>query len=178
RILLRLGSFYAGGFPELKRKVRRLPWADMLTPKTHFELRVTCHKSRLYHSGAVAERVADAIHQQCGAQPVPAGSSADDEGGASQLIVVRLLRDHCTVSIDTSGEGLHRRGYRQATAKAPLRETLAAAMLLAAGWDDRAPLLDPFCGSGTIAIEAALLARHLAPGLQRRFAFMDWPDFR
>ena len=178
RILLRLGSFYAGGFPELKRKVRRLPWADMLTPKTHFELRVTCHKSRLYHSGAVAERVADAIHQQCGAQPVPAGSSADDEGGASQLIVVRLLRDHCTVSIDTSGEGLHRRGYRQATAKAPLRETLAAAMLLAAGWDDRAPLLDPFCGSGTIAIEAALRARNLAPGLQRRFAFMDWPDFR
>lgn len=178
RILLRLDSFYAGGFPELKRKVKRLPWADLLTSKTRFELRVTCHKSRLYHSGAVAERVAEAISQQCGAEPVPAADSGEDDARTAQPIIVRLLRDRCTVSIDTSGEGLHRRGYRRATAKAPLRETLAAGMLLAAGWGGHTPLLDPFCGSGTIAIEAALRARNIAPGLQRRFAFMDWPDFQ
>jgi putative N6-adenine-specific DNA methylase len=81
------------------------------------------------------------------------------------------------VSVDSSGELLHRRGYRLATAKAPLRETLAAGMLLASGWDGRSALLDPFCGSGTIAIEAALLARGVAPGHNRRFAFMAWSGF-
>jgi len=79
--------------------------------------------------------------------------------------------------MDSSGELLHRRGYRQAVAKAPLRETLAAAMLLASGWDKKSPLIDPFCGSGTIAIEAALLASGLPPGGNRRFAFMNWPTY-
>jgi putative N6-adenine-specific DNA methylase len=90
---------------------------------------------------------------------------------------VRLVRDQCTISIDSSGALLHQRGYRLAGAKAPLRETLAAGILLAAGWDAVSPLLDPFCGSGTIAIEGALLAAGLPPGRSRRFAFMDWPDF-
>jgi len=106
---------------------------------------------------------------------VPSGAT---EGRASSaLIVARLVHDHCTVSVDSSGELLHRRGYRQATAKAPLRETLAAGMLLAAGWDPTAPLIDPFCGSGTIPIEAALIRSGMAPGRSRRFAFMDWPGF-
>jgi putative N6-adenine-specific DNA methylase len=96
---------------------------------------------------------------------------------AAQLVVVRLVHDHCTISLDSSGDLLHRRGYRLATAKAPLRETLAAGMLLAAGWDGKAALLDPFCGSGTIAIEAALMARGIAPGSKRSFAFMSWPGF-
>jgi putative N6-adenine-specific DNA methylase len=93
------------------------------------------------------------------------------------LIFVRLLENHCLISLDSSGPLLHRRGYRQATAKAPLRETLAAGMLLAAGWDGRAPLLDPFCGSGTIPIEGALLASGMAPGRHRYFSFMDWSAF-
>jgi putative N6-adenine-specific DNA methylase len=108
-------------------------------------------------------------------------------------VIVRLLHDQCTLSVDTSGALLHLRGYRQATAKAPLRETLAAAMVMAGGWTSQypvldsglrttdfgpsAPLLDPMCGAGTIPIEAALLARNIAPGLNRRFAFMDWPGF-
>ena len=94
-----------------------------------------------------------------------------------QLVMVRLVHDLCTISIDTSGALLHRRGYRLETAKAPVRETLAAGLLLAAGWDTTSPLLDPFCGSGTIPIEAALMARNIAPGKQRRFAFMDWPGY-
>lgn len=98
-----------------------------------------------------------------------------------QIVLVRLLHDQVTISVDSSGALLHRRGYRLATAKAPLRATLAAGMVLAAGWNPQvgalAPLLDPFCGAGTIAIEAALLALGMAPGRQRRFAFMDWPDF-
>jgi len=92
------------------------------------------------------------------------------------LFVVRFLHDVCTVSADSSGELLHRRGHRQAVAKAPLRETLAAAMLLGAGWNGETPLADPMCGSGTIPIEAAGLARRMAPGRDRRFAFLDWPE--
>src|SRR5690606_21549021 len=103
-----------------------------------------------------------------------------DEG---QLVVVRFLRDECLVSADASGALLHRRGYRRAVAKAPLRETLAAAMLTAVGWDGSVPLVDPFCGSGTIPIEAALIARRIAPGIAsaelapRAFAFERWPSF-
>ncbi|MFI5235555.1 MAG: class I SAM-dependent RNA methyltransferase [Gemmatimonadales bacterium] len=94
-----------------------------------------------------------------------------------QQFLVRLHRDRVTVSVDSSGELLHRRGYRQQIGKAPLRETLAAAMLLSSGWDGAGPLVDPFCGSGTIPIEAALLARNIAPGIKRSFAFERWPEF-
>ena len=90
---------------------------------------------------------------------------------------MRLVDDKCTISVDSSGELLHKRGYRLAVAKAPLRETLAAALLMASGWDQSAALLDPFCGSGTIPIEAALMSLGIPPGINRRFAFMDWPGF-
>jgi len=87
------------------------------------------------------------------------------------------VENRCTISLDSSGALLHKRGYRLATAKAPLRETLAAGILMASGWDLHSPLIDPFCGSGTIPIEAALMAGKIAPGIKRRFAFMDWPNF-
>jgi putative N6-adenine-specific DNA methylase len=182
RVLLRLGDFEAVGFTELRRRAARLPWERCLAPGQPVALRVTCHKSRLYHSDAVAERMAGAIADRLGKPPAVRKFDEQAAGHPPQLVVVRLVHDHCTVSVDSSGELLHRRGYRLATAKAPLRETLAAGMLLAAGWDPctdagPAPLLDPFCGSGTIPIEAALLARGIAPGVNRRFAFMDWPDF-
>jgi putative N6-adenine-specific DNA methylase len=110
--------------------------------------------------------------------PSPLVKPADEESAdPPQLVLVRLREDECTVSIDSSGELLHRRGYRLATAKAPLRETLAAAMLLASGWDRTSPLVDPFCGSGTIPIEAAMLALGIPPGAHRNFAFMKWPGF-
>lgn len=170
RVLLRLGSFTASGFPELRRKAGRLPWGRFIRPGQGVDIRVTCRKSRLYHSGAVAERVSGAIGDQLG-QAVSVGGTENE-----QAAFVRLLRNQCTISIDTSGEPLHRRGYRQAVVKAPLRETLAAAMVLASGWDRKSPFMDPFCGSGTIAIEAALLAAQLPPGKDRAFALMNWPD--
>jgi putative N6-adenine-specific DNA methylase len=186
RVLMRLGDFPAVGFAELRKRAARLPWEHCLAPGQPLSLRVTCHKSRLYHSDAVAERVAGAIADRLG-QPPPLHNFDEEETGIPpQLIVVRLLHDHCTISVDSSGELLHRRGYRLATAKAPLRETLAATILMASGWDpaageSTAVLLDPFCGSGTIPIEAAHMALDLAPGLAtgqaRRFAFMEWPDF-
>jgi putative N6-adenine-specific DNA methylase len=177
RVLVRLGSFNATNFAELRKKAGRLPWEQYLRPGSPLALRATAHKSRLYHSDAVIERVAGAIADRTGAPPslVPFDENAEENPPA--LGVIRLNHDHCTISLDSSGEGLHRRGYRQATAKAPLRETLAAAMLLAGGWDRTSTLLDPFCGSGTIPIEGALLAHGIPPGSQRRFAFMDWPSF-
>jgi putative N6-adenine-specific DNA methylase len=139
---------------------------------------VTCRKSRLYHSGAVAQRLMDALLLKVPGV-IPTGGTADDEteGAAEQLFVVRLFRDQLVLSADSSGELLHRRGYRQATAKAPLRETLAAAMVMGAGWTGTTPLIDPMCGAGTIAIEAAMIARRMAPGLHRKFAFEHWPGF-
>jgi putative N6-adenine-specific DNA methylase len=177
RVLVRLGQFYAAEFPELRRKAGRLLWENYLAPGRPIALRVTCQKSRLYHETAVAERVAGAIGDRLG-KPSPVHKYQEDSGtDLPQLIVVRLVDNLCTTSIDSSGALLHRRGYRLATAKAPLRETLASAMVMASGWDKISPFLDPFCGSGTIPIEAALLAGRVPAGFRRRFAFMDWPHF-
>ena len=183
RVLVRLGEFYAAAFSELRKKASRLAWGRYLKPGQPVAINVTCHKSRLYHSDGVAERVAGAIGDCLGQLPKLMKGDAheprlDRETHLlPQLIVVRLIQDLCTISVDTSGELLHRRGYRLATAKAPLRETLASGMIMASGWDQISPLIDPFCGSGTIVIEAAMMALGIAPGRARRFAFMDWPDY-
>lgn len=181
RVIVRLARFRAISFAELERRAGRVPWERVVPRNGRVRLRVTCRKSRLYHSGAVAQRLLERINQRAGATaldttPGPGGAPEDD-GSAAQLFVVRLDHDQCTISADTSGAHLHQRGYRTAVIQAPLRENLAAAMLLASGWDRKTPLLDPFCGSGTICIEAALLARQIAPGHNRRFRFMEWPDF-
>lgn len=176
RVLIRLGQFYAAAFSELRKKASRLAWETILHPGQAVALRVTCHESKLYHSGAVAERVAGAIADRLG-KPIQAVRFDENAAETPALVIVRLVNNQCTLSLDTSGAHLHRRGYRQAVAKAPLRETLAAGLLMAAGYTGDAPFLDPFCGSGTLPIEAALIARHMAPGRLRHFAFMDWPDF-
>jgi len=172
KILIRLGSFRATSFRELERYAGRIPWTTVLGASPTIRFRVTSKKSRLYHQDAVAQRLLASV-----VTAVPDVREAGAEDADVQEIVVRLFRDECTVSADASGELLHRRGYRQQTAKAPLRETLAAAMLRASGWNDEAPLLDPLCGSGTIPIEAAMMARRIPSGLDRRFAFMRWPEF-
>ncbi|MFB3884452.1 MAG: class I SAM-dependent RNA methyltransferase [Thermodesulfobacteriota bacterium] len=177
RFLVRFAEFYASTFSELRRKAGHLSWEKYLSPERPIALRVTCQKSRLYHEGAVAERLSGAIADRLGKSPSVQKYREDPGGDLPQLIVVRLVDNLCTISMDSSGALLHRRGYRLAIAKAPLRETLASAMLMASGWDTLSPLLDPFCGSGTIPIEAALWARRIPPGYSRRFAFMDWPDF-
>jgi putative N6-adenine-specific DNA methylase len=200
RVVVRLGQFHASTFYELERRARKLPWAEFLPASGPVRLRVTCRKSRLYHSDAVAERVLSAISESASRSISFSSEGVNDERGdadhadeaepadgvksethigdePSQLFIVRIVHDEVEVSADSSGELLHRRGYRKAIAKAPLRETLAAAMLLASGWRKSELLLDPMCGSGTIPIEAALFARGIAPGLQRKFQFMSWPTF-
>ena len=179
RVLVRLASFEARSFAELERHARTIIWDRVLRAGDAVRFRVTCRKSKLYHSDAVAQRLADAVMRVVPGVRAEGGSAAEDEiddGDADvSLIVVRLMRDRCTVSADSSGALLHRRGYRQATAKAPLRETIAAAMLAASEWDNTSPLVDPLCGSGTIPIEGALQARQIAPGAHRRFAIERWP---
>lgn len=178
RVLVRVAGFTATSFAELERRARLVDWTRGVIPGARVRLRVTCRKSRLYHSDAVAERVARAIGEQVRGVEVSSTAGGDtraDAGADEQLIVVRFVRDRATVSLDASGAALHARGYREATARAPLRETLAAALLLAAEWAPEAPLVDPMCGSGTIAIEAALRARGIPPGAHRAFAFERWP---
>jgi putative N6-adenine-specific DNA methylase len=185
RLLVRVGRFESRTFAAFQGAVAGLDWAPFIAPGTPVRVRATSHGSALWHTGAVAERVLTAIP---GAVPhhgtedgTEDGSVLDDGGppdqAGTQTVFVRVDRDRVTVSIDASGEPLHRRGWRGPTAKAPLRSTLAAAMVLASGWDGRRPLIDPFCGSGTIPVEAALLARGLPPGGQRGFAFQAWPRF-
>ena len=179
RVLVRLAAFRALTFADLERRARRVPWEMVLGKGEPVALRVTCRKSRLYHSDAVAERIRRDLVERMDANvsPLRDDSEGDAHGDTTQLIVVRLDRDRCTISADASGAHLHQRGYRTSVTQAPMRETLGAALVLASGWDRQSPLLDPFCGSGTIPIEAALLAAQIAPGKNRRFRFMKWPDF-
>jgi putative N6-adenine-specific DNA methylase len=167
RVLVRAGRFPAGNWDQLEAGVGTLDWDELLPRNRPLALRVSSTSSRLYHTGGIAERVARVLDRPL----------ADDAGDDVQLVVVRIAGNEATVSLDSTGEALHRRGWRLAGAKAPLRPTLAAAMLLAVGWDGTQPLVDPFGGSGTIAIEAALLARDLPPAGDRGFAFRHWPTF-
>jgi putative N6-adenine-specific DNA methylase len=166
RVFVRVARFHADGFTTFRRGLQAIDWAAWLAPGGAVDVHAASSQSRLFHTGAIVDHTLAALDR-----PPAAG------GGADQ-VHVRISRDVVTVSVDASGAPLHRRGWRQATAKAPLRETLAAALLLASGWDGHAPLVDPFCGSGTIPIEAALLAARAAPGRQRDFAFHRWPSFR
>lgn len=170
RVLVRIGSFHATTFASLEEQAREIEWHDWIGPYTLPTFRVSATKSKLYHTGAIAqrlERLAGGVDNR-----VRPGESDPAQG-----FVVRVNHDEVTISVNSSGAPLYQRGWRGPQAKAPLRETLAAALLLAAGWDGTQPLVDPMCGSGTIPIEAALIARGLAPGRQRSFAFGDWPSF-
>ena len=185
RVTVGAAEFRARTFFELERHARKIPWERWVAKGRAVRLRVTSRKSKLYHEGAIAERVLDAIERRVGGlggAEVARDDEGDEDADEAQLFVVRFVRDGCIVRADASGALLHLRGYRQAVARAPLRETLAAAALLGSRWPGDAPLLDPMCGSGTIAIEGALMARNIAPGLAgadrepRRFAFQEWPD--
>lgn len=171
RVVVRVDEFRCRSFPDLFRHARRQPWGQFLRPQTPFTVRASSRGSRLFHTERIAETVREAVCRSLGLPAQPPAA----EG---QRLLVRFEDDLCQLSVDSSGALLHRRGYRQEPAPAPLRETLAAGMLLLAGWDGREALLDPLCGSGTLPVEAALLAARRPPGAGRSFAFMDWPGYR
>jgi len=169
RILVRVGSFEAREFAKLRRRAGTLPWERFVDPSRPVTVSAAQTGSRLYHTGGIAENLTSAIADRL-REKLP-------EEGNAQKVLVRGVADVFTVSVDSSGELLHRRGWRQEIAHAPLRETLAAALILLTGWDGKTPFVDPMCGAGTLPLEACAIAMRLAPGLSRTFAFASWPTF-
>jgi putative N6-adenine-specific DNA methylase len=177
RVLQPLGTFEAPDAGGLYAGARDLPWAEVLTPRHTFAVEASIRDSAFTHSGYVAlkvkDAVADALRDRRGARPDV------DRADPDVAVVVHLEGTRCSVSLDASGGPLHKRGYRVKSAHAPLNETLAAGILLLAGYDGTVPFADPFCGSGTLLIEAALIATRTPPGLLRRkpFGFQRWPGY-
>jgi putative N6-adenine-specific DNA methylase len=171
RILVRFAEFKSRDFPDLYHRAHRLPWGRFIRPERAIAFRITSRSSRLNHTTRIAETLESAANQALGRSTNPVGKEP-------QMVMVRVVDDKVTISIDSSGELLHRRGYRQSVTAAPLRETLAAGILLLLGWQRTSSLTDPMCGSGSFLLEGALLAQNRAPGQNRSFAFMNWPGFR
>lgn len=167
RILMRIDSFSATNARQLQKRTAGIPW-DLFLPATCTpEINVRSRQSRLYHTGMIADSIQAAI----------AGSIAGAPPSACQTVFVRAMRDRFTLSLDSSGDALYKRGLKAGPARAPIRETLAAAILMAAGYTPRFPLVDPMCGSGTFSLEAAMVAKRIAAGMNRTFAFVHWPVF-
>jgi putative N6-adenine-specific DNA methylase len=168
RVLARFAAFRAMHLAQLDKRARRVPWGDILRRNVPFRVEASCRHSRIYHAGAAAQRIETAIREELGA---PASEEAEVR------IMARIEDDLCTLSIDSSGDSLHKRGHKEAVNRAPMRETMAALFLRQCGFSGREPVLDPMCGSGTFVIEAAEIAAGLAPGRARHFAFEQLATF-
>jgi putative N6-adenine-specific DNA methylase len=174
RVLSRIGQpFYARSFQELTERIYNLPWEKHFDLRFDFEFQVSCSHSKLMHTGVITKFAAQALDQKLNAKCKPTKL----EKSIKQLINLRIDHDKLTASIDSSGQILYKRGYRQEVTRSPIRETLAAALVMVSGWDLVSPLIDPFCGSGTIPLEASQMAFNIPAGYHRGFAFTDWLDF-
>jgi len=175
RVLLQLGQFPCGSPQELYEGVRRLPWCDLLTPTMTLAVDCTLRDSTITHSHFTALKAKDAIvdllRDTTGSRPNINTHSPDLRAN------LHIAKNHCTVSLDASGEPLDRRGWRLDRNEAPLRETLAAAIMLHTGWDGTVPLIDPMCGSGTLLLEGVSIAMKQTAGAGRSFGLMRWRDF-
>ncbi|MEM7315354.1 MAG: THUMP domain-containing protein, partial [Planctomycetota bacterium] len=172
RILVRIGEFPADDFGKLFDGTAALPWEQWIPADGQFPVRGRSIKSQLSSVPACQRMVKKAI-----ATRLADGHGVAElvETGAEYRVEVALLKDQVTLTLDTTGDGLHKRGYRPIAGKAALRETLAAALVLLSYWRRDRPLIDPFCGTGTIPIEAAMIGRNIAPGLKRSFVSESWP---
>lgn len=173
RVLIHLGSFPARTFDELFEGTKDLPWPDWLPEGAAFPVIGKCVRSQLMSvpdcQAIVKKAVVESLKRVRGGGWLV-------ETGPLYRIEISLLRDIASLSIDTTGPGLHKRGYRPVVAPAPLKETLAAGLVLLSGWRPESSFLDPCCGSGTIPIEAALIGLNLAPGIRRGFTAETWPQ--
>lgn len=168
RVLARIGSFRALHLAQLDKRARRFAWGKVLRPDIPVKVEAVCRASRIYHAGAAQQRIERALREELGATISP---------DAAVTVKLRIEDDLATISLDTTGESLHKRGHKEAVAKAPMRETMAAMFLREMGYDGSQTVLDPMCGSGTFVIEAAEIAAGLAPGRDRKFAFEDLAIF-
>jgi putative N6-adenine-specific DNA methylase len=168
RALVRIGEFRAFHLAQLDKRARKFDWAAVLRPDVPVRVEASTKRSKIYHAGAAAQRIERAIREELG---------AEIRKDAPVQIKVRIDDNLVTLSVDSSGESLHKRGHKLFTGKAPMRETLAALFLRACGYDGQEPVLDPMCGSGTFVIEAAEIAAGLQPGRDRAFAFEQLAGF-
>ncbi|MDP5215782.1 class I SAM-dependent RNA methyltransferase [Ruegeria sp. 2205SS24-7] len=168
RVLVRIGAFRAFHLAQLDKRARKFPWADTLRADVPLRVEVTCRKSKIYHAKAAAQRIERALSEVLGATIDPK---------ADLVVKVRIEDDLCAISLDTSGESLHKRGHKPAVGKAPMRETMAAMFLCQCGFDGHETVYDPMCGSGTFVLEAAEIATGLAAGRSRGFAFQHLASF-
>ena len=175
RILMRIGTFKATHFRLYEKHLHGIPWELYLPINSLLKVSVTTKHCRLHHSGAIAERFHKAINSCL--SPFVTEQNLAEAPSVLQTVYVRGLDDRFTVSLDSSGDILYKRGLKKHTGSAPLRETLAAAALLLAGYDGRVPLIDPMCGTGTFSLEAALISKNIPAGWFRDFAFTRWPSF-
>jgi putative N6-adenine-specific DNA methylase len=174
RVLARVGSFRAMHLAQLDKRSRKFPWGDVLRADVPVRVEAVCHASRIYHAGAAAERVATAIRETLGAQVLSyTGAKAAEDVDTEDAVAlkVRIADDLVTISVDTSGASLHKRGHKGQVGKAPMRENMAALFLRACDYRVGEAVVDPMCGSGTFVIEAAEMAAGLLPGRSRGFAF-------
>lgn len=176
RVLLPIATFKAKKADEIYEQVKTIDWAQYMTSKTTFQIDATVYSDLFRHSQFITYRVKDAIAdwwmEHEGVRPNVRLTDPD------LYINLHIAGDLVTLSLDSSGESLHKRGYRVANTQAPINEALAAGMLLLAGWKGQSDFYDPMCGSGTLLIEAALIARNIAPGIYRKgFAFEKWANF-
>lgn len=176
RILKPIKHFTAKDADEVYTQIQAIPWEDILDVEKTFAIDAVVFSDEFRHSKFVSYKVKDAIvdyfREKTGKRPSVRISNPD------VLLNIHIAQTTCTLSLDSSGESLHRRGYRQEAVEAPLNEVLAAGMILMSGWRGECDLIDPMCGSGTIPVEAALIARNIAPGVFRKgFAFEKWVDF-
>lgn len=173
RVLIKIAEFGADTFEDLFQQIKALPWEDLVGQDGKVNVSGTSVKSKLHSVPACQSVAKKAISLRLGefysTETLP-------ETGAEYSVKLTLLKDRVTVTLDTSGTGLHKRSYRVANVEAPVKETLAAAMIELSYWNAGRVLVDPCCGSGTIPIEAAMIARNIAPGLSRHFAAEEW-DF-
>ena len=171
RVLLKLGEFKALSFDELFEKTKELPWDEWIPEDGNFIVEGKSINSKLYSVSDCQRIVEKAIVEKL---KTKYDVSWFEKSGARYTVQISILKDTATLTIDTSGEGLHKRGYRDRAGDAPIKETLAAAMILLSYWNKDRVLFDPFCGSGTIPIEAAMIGRNIAPGLDREFDSEKW----
>ncbi|ARU61573.1 RNA methyltransferase [Tumebacillus avium] len=172
RVQIKMAEFKATSFEELFQGVKAVDWQQWLPKNAEFPVDGKSQKSQLSSVPACQSIVKKAVVEK---MKESYGIEWFEENGPLYRILVSLNKDIATITLDTSGIGLHKRGYRQLTAQAPLKETLAAAIIDLTRWKPDRPLIDPFCGSGTIPIEAALIGRNIAPGLFRDFSASNWP---
>ncbi|MEB2279628.1 class I SAM-dependent RNA methyltransferase [Lysinibacillus xylanilyticus] len=173
RVKIVVGQFPAKSFEQLFESVKALPWENYLPVDAAFPVSGKSVKSKLFSVPDCQAITKKAIVERMKQHYKRLGFL--DESGATYKIEVSILKDVATLTIDTSGAGLHKRGYRQAQGEAPLKETLAAALVQISKWNPNRPFVDPFCGSGTIALEAAMFGQNIAPGYNREFISENWP---